>query len=128
MIWILALVVLGVLAYEEYARLAQGVVAGYARNAGFSGTDLGIAVAIAYAESGGNPNAVGDVSIGRSIGLWQIYLPAHPEYTEQELYDPQTNANAAFAIYQQSGDTFSAWSTFRQGPNGEPPLYLKFLS
>lgn len=90
-------------------------VAGWAKNAGFSGIDLGIAVAIAFAESSGDTNAVGDVDLGRSIGLWQINLAAHPEYSEQELYNPQNNADAAFAIYRQAGNTFRPWTTFRTG-------------
>lgn len=97
-------------------------IPGYARTAGFSGGDLAIAVAIAYAESSGNPNAVGDVDLGRSIGLWQINLAAHPEYSESELYDPQTNANAAYAIYQAAGESFKPWTTFNTG------AYTKYLS
>jgi hypothetical protein len=59
------------------------------------------------------------VDLGRSIGLWQINLRAHPEYTEDELHDPQTNANAAFAIYQQAGDSFTPWTTFNTGAYSE---------
>jgi soluble lytic murein transglycosylase-like protein len=104
------------LAYEaSQGAEAPWTIAGVASNAGFSGVDLITAVAIAYAESSGNPNAVGDVTLGRSIGLWQINLAAHPEYSEDSLYDPQTNANAAFAIYQAAGDSFSPWTTFNNG-------------
>jgi hypothetical protein len=87
----------------------------YASNAGFSGDDLTTAIAICFAESSGRPNVVGDLSLGRSIGLWQINLAAHPEYSEEELKDPQTNANAAFAIYQAAGNDFKPWSTFKSG-------------
>jgi hypothetical protein len=93
----------------------SGSIAQYARNAGFSGVDLLTAVAIALAESSGNPNAKGDLNLGISIGLWQINLRAHPEYDEQSLYDPQTNANAAYAIYQDAGNSFRPWSTFKSG-------------
>lgn len=86
----------------------------FAANAGFSGSDLEIAVAIALAESSGNPVAVGDINLtpGGSIGLWQINLKAHPQYTAAQLTDPQTNANAAYAIYEAAGETFTPWSTF----------------
>jgi len=86
-----------------------------ATNAGFSGDDANTAAAIALAESSGNPNAVGDLNItpGGSIGLWQINLKAHPEYTAEELKDPQTNANAAFAVYNEQG--WGAWSTYNSG-------------
>jgi Lysozyme like domain len=90
-------------------------IAGYAKNAGFSGFDLGVAVAIAYAESSGNESAIGDVDLGVSVGLWQINLAAHPEYSQDELLDPQTNANAAFAIYSAAGNSFSPWTTFNNG-------------
>ena len=89
-----------------------------AANAGFSGDDLVTAVAVAMAESSGNPNAWGDAGIGAgSFGLWQISSKYHPEYGPDftELYDPQTNANAAFAVYSQAGRSFSPWSTFKTG-------------
>ena len=95
-----------------------------AANAGFEGEDLKIAVAIALAESSGNPNALGDLNItpGGSVGLWQVNLKFHPEYTTDQLRDPQTNANAAFAVYQEAGNSFTPWSTFKNG------AYLAHLS
>ena len=99
----------------------------FAANAGFSGDDLNTACAIALAESSGNPNAKGDLTLaptnGPSIGLWQINTgsKAHPELAGQDLTDPQTNANAAFAIYQAAGNSFSPWSTFGSG------AYTKYL-
>ena len=92
-------------------------ISGYAENAGWSGPDLQVAVAVALAESSGNPSAVGDTTItpGGSIGLWQINLAAHPQYTAAQLTDPQANANAAYSIYQAAGNTFSPWSTYTNG-------------
>ena len=105
---------LAFLLYEAYVNEAgPDSIPGYARAAGFSGADLSIAVAIAYAESSGDPNALGDN--GDSYGLWQINVPNHPEYAGANLYDPQTNANAAFAIYQAAGNSFSPWTTFKTG-------------
>lgn len=91
-----------------------------AQNAGFAGNDLITAVAVALAESGGNPNALGDTNIGSgtgSFGLWQINADAHPEYGPDftVLYDPQTNANAAYAVYSAAGDSFTPWTTFKTG-------------
>lgn len=91
-----------------------------AANAGFSGDDLTTAVAVALAESGGNPNAHGDTSLGSgtgSFGLWQIYSDAHPEYGPDftKLFDPQTNADAAYAIYSAAGNSFKPWTTFKTG-------------
>jgi hypothetical protein len=108
---------LGALGNLDPATIAQ-----YAANAGFSGPALQTAVAIALAESGGNPNAVGDLNLGTSVGLWQINLRAHPEFANVNLRDPQTNANAAFAIYTAAGSSFSPWSTYKSG------AYQAFLS
>jgi hypothetical protein len=99
-----------------------------ASNAGFSGNDLLVAVAIALAESSGNPAAVGDVKLapckGPSIGLWQINIgkKAHGAcYTEAQLLDPQSNANAAYAVYASAGGSFAPWSTYTSG------AYAKYL-
>jgi alpha-L-arabinofuranosidase len=93
-----------------------------ASNAGFAGDDLVTAVAVALAESSGNPQALGDIGIGQgSFGLWQISSKYHPEYGPNfaALYDPQANANAAFAIYSAAGNSFSPWSTFKTGSYAE---------
>ena len=89
-------------------------IAGYAQNAGFSGSDLVMAVAVALAESSGVSAAIGDLQItpGGSVGLWQINLKYHPEFAGQDLTDPQTNANAAYSVYQAAGDRFTPWSTY----------------
>jgi Lysozyme like domain len=98
-------------------KLSASDIATYAANAGFTGDDLVTAVAIALAESGGDPQALGDTTItpGGSLGLWQINLRWHPEFqaNPNALYDPQTNANAAYSVFKQQG--FSAWSTFNGG-------------
>lgn len=86
-----------------------------AYDAGFrkSRNELITAVAAAIGESGGNEHALGDG--GHSYGLWQIYIPAHPEYASNPtaLFDPVTNANAAYKIYVAAGrsfEPFHAWS------------------
>lgn len=92
-----------------------------AAGAGFSGDDLATAVAIALAESEGNPQAynpekaAGAAQGHGSFGLWQIYITAHPEFASENLLDPQTNAAAAFAIYTAAGNSFRLWSTFTNG-------------
>ena len=101
-------------------------LADLAAGAGFTGDDVAIAAAIAMAESGGNPRiynpetAAGTPQGKGSYGLWQIYLKAHPEFAGWNLYDPQTNANAAYRVYQQQG--WNAWSTFKSG------AYRKYLT
>lgn len=100
-----------------------------ARIAGFSGGDEYVAAAIALAESKGDPSAYNkeeqDVPgrYGRdsaedglgSYGLWQIYLAAHPEFSGIDLYEPQNNANAAFKIFSDAGDSFRPWTSFQSG-------------
>jgi Lysozyme like domain len=99
--------------YSELLTLAQ--------NAGFQGQDAATAAAVALAESGGNPKnynpetAAGAPANMGSYGLWQIYLNVHPEFSGQNLYDPATNAAAAFSVYQAAGNSFSPWTTFKTG-------------
>jgi hypothetical protein len=104
--------------YAYMGKLSASQIANVARNAGFSGNDLVTAVAIALAESSGNPQALGDTGIGEgSFGLWQINSYYHPEFGPDftTLYDPQVNANAAYSVYRTSGNSFKAWSTFNNG-------------
>ena len=96
-------------------------IASYAKMAGFSEANLLAAVAIALAESSGNPKAYNpEIGVGApqgkgSYGLWQIYLNAHPEFEGLDLYDPLTNAKAAYRIYQDAGYSFRPWSTYLSG-------------
>jgi len=100
--------------------LAIPQLLGLAQQAGFSGSDLATAVAIALAESGGNPQAYNPESAAGapqgqgSFGLWQIYLKAHPQFADVNLFDPATNAAAAYSIYSSAGG-FSPWATFNSG-------------
>jgi Lysozyme like domain len=102
-------------------KLSASDIATYAANAGFTGDNLVTAVAIALAESSGDPSAVGDQ--GTSIGLWQIHFTVHPEFDQNQLTDPQYNANAAFSVYQKAGNSFQPWSTFSVNQ-----AYLNYLS
>ena len=56
-----------------------------------------------------------------SYGLWQIYRKAHPEFAGDDLFDPETNARAAFKVWQSAGRSFRPWSTFQHGSQ------LKFM-
>ncbi|MGA7791831.1 MAG: transglycosylase SLT domain-containing protein [Candidatus Acidiferrales bacterium] len=100
--------------------LTPAQISYYAQSAGFTGQALITAVAIALAESSGNASvynpetAAGAPPGGGSYGLWQIYLNDHPEYAGVNLYDPQTNANAAFALYSAAGG-FTPWTTYNSG-------------
>jgi Lysozyme like domain len=93
-------------------------IAALAAGAGFSGNDVDIAVAVALAESSGDPNAFNPEG---SYGLWQIYVPDHPEFAGWNLLDPQTNAQAAYRVYAKAGGRFTPWSAFKN------KAYLAFL-
>jgi hypothetical protein len=107
------------------ANLTIAQLTALATSTGFA--DPVTAAAIAMAESGGNPDAVGDTSITPpfgSVGLWQINVAAHPSYTAESLHDPTTNAQAALAI-SNGGTTFTPWSTYT---TTNPALsYSRFL-
>jgi hypothetical protein len=74
--------------------------------------DPPMAVAIIFAESGGVPNALGDG--GLSIGLFQIYTKAWPQFDANRLREPVYNAHAAFKI-SKGGREWKHWSTYKSG-------------
>jgi hypothetical protein len=97
--------------------------------AGMSGQHLKIMVAIAHAESGFNPRAHNARPPDNSYGLWQINMlgsmgPARRKQfgisSNDQLFDPVTNARAAQSIYKSQG--YKAWSVYNSGS------YKKFLS
>lgn len=102
--------------------LAAESVAELALAAGFASGPAVVAVAIARAESGWRPDAVGDVALedarwGPSVGLWQVRtLKAETgrgtvRDVEWLLADPAHQAAAALAI-SGGGRNFAPWSTF----------------
>ncbi|MFF4060807.1 peptidoglycan-binding protein [Streptomyces sp. NPDC001668] len=97
-----------------------------ATQAGFTGSDIKIAAAVAMAESKGDPAIIGDQHLvdhkwGPSIGLFQIRSLKHPGQfsppdtlrVEAELKDPLYNAKAAKAI--KDAHDWIQWSTFTNG-------------
>lgn len=92
-------------------------IAGYAYTAGLRNpSKLAMAVAIAMAESLGNPKAYNGKGRDDSYGLWQINMKAHTTSelgisSKEALYDPVTNARAMVKI-SKSGSTWSPWSTY----------------
>lgn len=91
----------------------------YAYNvqAGFSGSDAITMTAIDQAESSGNTNAINYVPC---VGIAQINVKAHPEYTIAQMMDPALNAAAARKVFQSQG--FQAWTTYTSG------AYKKYLA
>jgi lysozyme-like protein/D-alanyl-D-alanine carboxypeptidase-like protein len=99
-------------------------IAEYAHDAGFRGTALTTAVAVALAESGGKPKARGDTTItdgtwGPSIGLWQIRSLHEDRGTggvrdAEANLDPATNARHAWSI-SDHGTNWQPWSAYTNG-------------
>jgi len=88
---------------------------------GVRGSNLVLAVAIAWAESGLRTDAVGwnfDPVTGERVsvdrGIWQINSAAHPDVTEACAFDPPCNARAMFRI-SNSGTNWRPWTTFNTG-------------
>jgi hypothetical protein len=98
-----------------------------ARKAGFSRDhdEALIATAIALAESGGDPSAHNDnpKTGDDSFGLWQInrFKELGPARRRQfniasndQLFDPSTNARAARTVFTDANAMFTPWSTFNR--------------
>lgn len=106
-------------------KLGPERIAALAYDAGFRGRDLEVAVAVALAESGGDPKIPGDVGIqdrtwGPSIGLWQIrslHADRGTGRTRDQVanLDPATNARHARVIWRERGGSFAAWSAYTNG-------------
>jgi hypothetical protein len=103
--------------------LTPAQIAQYAHQAGFRGQGLTIAVAVAMAESSGNPKAHNAKPPDNSYGLWQINMlgsmgPARRDQfdlkSNDQLFRPDANAKAAFAI-SNGGSNWSPWSTYTNG-------------
>ncbi len=107
------------------AILLPNQIAKYAYQAGLRNQgDLTKAVAIAMGESGGNTNAIGDVSLqngtwGPSVGLWQVRsLKAEKgkgtSRDENKLKDPTFNAQSMYSI-SGGGKNWTPWTVYNQG-------------
>jgi len=101
--------------------LSMGQLAQLAYDAGFRGKDVATMVAIAMAESGGRPGAHNPHGED-SRGLWQVNVKAHGE-KYGDLYDPLTNARAAYDVWKNSG-SFNPWTVTHE-KRGAP--YRQYL-
>jgi len=104
-------------------KLSPEQIAQHAYDAGFRGSDLTTAVAVALAESGGRTTAHNATPPDDSYGLWQINMlgglgPARRREfgldSNRELFDPKDNAEAAWEI-SGKGNSFRPWSTYTNG-------------
>ncbi len=63
---------------------------------------------VTHCESNFNPNAIGDG--GRSFGLAQIHLPAHPQISKEEALDPEFAIEfMAKNIKTGNGNMWTCW-------------------
>lgn len=95
---------MGALSFQQLEQLLE--------QAGLDSASAAVGAAVALAESGGRPDAVGDG--GTSFGLWQIHLPAHPEVSQACALDPGCAASAAARI-SNGGVDWTPWTTFTSG-------------
>lgn len=102
--------------------LSAANIAAAAKAGGFPDSEIPLAVAIALAESSGNPRAHNSTPPDNSYGLWQINMlgPLGParraQYgisSNEELFDPVVNAKAAYSIRRSQG--WPAWSVYTNG-------------
>lgn len=92
--------------------LTRAQIAAYARGAGFPENEIPTMVAIALAESGGVPNAYTQTDREESVGLWQINIKAHHQYSREEMANPSKNARAAFVL-SRSRMGLNHWSVYK---------------
>ncbi len=111
------------------SRLSPEQIAQHARAAGFNGQGLTIAIAVALAESSGDPRAHNSKPPDDSYGLWQINMlgAMGPERRRQygldsnrELFAPAVNARVANSL-SKDGKSWTPWATYTNG------AYRKYL-
>jgi hypothetical protein len=92
-------------------------IAGYALAAGFPQSEIPTAVAVALAESGGNPGAVNRANSNGSVdyGLFQINTVHGALLTQGDKFDPAANARMAFTVYSRAGNKWTPWSVYKSG-------------
>jgi hypothetical protein len=84
----------------------------------YARSDPKTAVAVALAESGGNPNKTNRNSDGSTdSGLWQInsvHQRSHPSWTVEALKDPRLNAEA-MSVVSSGGSNWQPWTAYKNG-------------
>ncbi len=105
-------------------KLSDVQIAAAAQSAGFSGNHLAVAVAIALAESSGDPTAINRANRNGSTdyGLWQINSVHAALLRTGSWSNPADNARMAYAVYKQAGSRFTPWVQYKNG------VYLTFMA
>lgn len=93
--------------------LSPSDLASAASGAGFPSSEIGTAVAVAYAESGGDPNKTHrNTNNTTDYGLWQINSVHNPA---SNWADPTANAAMAYRVWSDAGGKWTPWATFNSG-------------
>lgn len=101
--------------------LSDNEIAGAVRDAGFPRYSWTVAVAVALAESSGNPTATNHNTNGSTdYGLFQINSVHSDLLSKHNWQDPTDNARMALAI-SAHGNNWTPWTTFN---NGRYRMYL----
>lgn len=100
------------------ASLSASAIFRAARSAGFNASESLVMTAIAFAESSGDPTAIGPKNGTNSngtndYGLWQINTVNSDALKMGDWRNPEDNARMARLIYKRQG--YSAWTTYKNG-------------
>lgn len=94
--------------------LSMKQVADKWKGVGGSTSKCSVAVAVAWAESRGDPRARGQNSDSYDRGLWQINSKWHPDVSDSCAYDAKCNAAQAKRI-SSNGNNWRPWATYNHG-------------
>ncbi|MGH3094657.1 MAG: transglycosylase SLT domain-containing protein [Streptosporangiales bacterium] len=92
------------------------------RQAGFPKSAIRTGVAIAFAESSGNPTATNhNVGGSTDYGLFQINSVHQSILAQGDWSNPLSNTKMAYHVWANSGHSWSPWTTYNSG------AYKQFL-
>ena len=100
------------------ANLSAEEIYKVALDAGFTPDQAVTMTAIALAESGGRTGALNDGVGEHSVGLWQINLDAHTQWSAAEASDPLNNARMAYEV-SYGGKEINPWTVTHQAKNAK---------
>ncbi len=95
--------------------IAGHYVAAYAFSAGFGGDALTMAVAISKSEAGWNTDYLFKGPETEQRGLWGINWAIYTNFDRVQLMDPTYNAQCAWILWAQFGNTWQAWQSYLDG-------------
>jgi hypothetical protein len=111
---IICITLLGCILAGTTSALSMKQVADKWKGVGGSKSKCSVAVAVAWAESKGNPKARGQNSDSYDRGLWQINSKWHRDVSDSCAYDAKCNAQQAKRI-SSNGNNWRPWATYKNG-------------